>query len=308
MRRFGGARAKVWGCPCEGLGVNAKESDLLAIASHDRMSRMKRKNGELVCVMANQIAEARHRLTVQEQRMILWLIAQIEPKDKDFLTHTLAVKDFEHIAGVSTGRLYEYVKFVATGLLQRILEIREPGARGWTRFQWFSQVKYHDGEGTFTVRFHELLRPYLLELKSRFTQLDLGQAMKLRGGHSIRFYELLKAREGMKRFEMTVQELREWAGFQEGEMTRTNDLTRFVVEMSKRELDLKADLSFDYDVPRRGHRIHSYAFRVRKNKPAKRPRKPAMASKASEADDHAHKAVAAGLRDFRSKLAAPKAS
>ena len=267
---------------------------------------MRKKSGELICVMANQVAEARHRLTVQEQRMVLWLIAQIEPKDKDFLTHTLAVKEFEQIAGVSSGRLYEYIKHVATGLLQRIIEIREPGQRGWTRFQWFSQVEYHDGEGTFTVRFHELLRPYLLELKSRFTQLELDQALKLRGGYAIRFYELIKAREGMKRFEMTVQELREWAGLGEGEMPRTNDLTRFVVEMARRELDAKADLSFDFEPRRLGRGISAYAFKVRKNRPAKRPRKPATALEPPELDEEARKRAVEPLARFRASLAAKK--
>ena len=264
---------------------------------------MRKKNGELVCVMANQIAEARHRLTVQEQRMILWLIAQIEPKDKDFLSHTLAVQEFEKLTGSTSGRLYEQTKSVATGLLRAVLEIREPGERSGVRFQWFSDVRYHDGTGTLTVRFHELLRPYLLELKSRFTQLALDQALKLRGGYAIRFYELLASRQGLKRFTMTVEELRHWAGLQEGEMSRTNDLGRFVIEAAKRELDAKADLTFDVEQLHTGRQVAAFAFRVRKNRPAKRTRKPAMAPEALEADEHARKAGAARLRDLRTSLA-----
>ena len=268
---------------------------------------MRKKNGELIVVMANQIAEARHRLSVQEQRLILWLIAQIEPTDTDFLTHVLPVQEFEKWIGTSNGRLYEQAKSVATGLLQRIVEIHQPGERSWTRFQWFSEVRYNHGQGTITVCFHKLLSPYLLELKSRFTQIALAQALKLRGGYTIRFYELIKARQGLKRFEMTVQELREWAGLHEGEMPRTVDLRRFVVDAAKRELDAKADLTFEVEQSRTGRAVTSFAFRVRKNKPEKRARKPAKASEPSQGDDQVRKAATAHLRDFRAKLARPTA-
>ena len=267
---------------------------------------MKKKNGELVCVMANQIAEARHRLTVQEQRMILWLIAQIEPKDKDFLSHTLAVQEFEKLTGSTSGRLYEQTKSVATGLLRAVLEIREPGQRSGVRFQWFSQVKYNDGSGTLTVRFHELLRPYLLELKSRFTQLTLNQALKLRGGYAIRFYELLASREGLKRFEMTVDELRHWAGLEGNEMPRTVDLRRFVIDAAKRELDAKADLTFDVEQLHTGRLVVAFAFRVRKNRPAKRPRKPATASEPLGDDEETRQATKAKFSDLKADIAGKK--
>ena len=268
------------------------------------LARMRKKSGELICVMANQVAEARHRLTVQEQRMVLWLIAQIEPKDKDFLTHTLAVREFEKFTGTANGRLYEQTKSVATGLLRAVLEIREPGERSGVRFQWFSEVKYHDGQGTLTVRFHEQLRPFLLELKSRFTQLQLSQALKLRGGYSIRFYELIKARQGLKRFEMTVDELRHWAGLEDGEMPRMVDLRRFVIDAAKRELDAKADLTFQVEQLRTGRAVAGFAFRVRKNTPAKRARKPATAPEAVQVDETTRRAGKAALAQIRASLGA----
>lgn len=264
---------------------------------------MKTKSGDLICVMANQIAEARHRLTVQEQRMVLWLVSQIEPKDKDFLTHTLAIREFEKLTGTKSGRLYEQTRTVATGLLRAVLEIREPGERSGVRFQWFSEVLYNDGRGTLTVCFHQRLRPYLLELKSRFTQVSLSQTLRLRSGYAIRFYELLCSRERLKRFEMTVSELRHWAGLADDEMARTVDLRRFVVDLAKRELDAKADLTFEVEQLRSGRAVVGFAFRVRKNKLAKVPRKPASVPLAVETDESARLATKAALAGFRASLA-----
>ena len=46
---------------------------------------MKKANGELVAVLANQIARARHALKVQEQRLFLWLVGQVDPFDDEDL-------------------------------------------------------------------------------------------------------------------------------------------------------------------------------------------------------------------------------
>ena len=264
---------------------------------------MKKQNGELICVMANQIAESRHKLSVLQQRLVLWLVAQIEPQDKDFLTHALELKEFEVVMGTKSGRLYEHMKSASTGLLQSILEIKEPGERSGVRFQWFSEVKYHDGTGTLTVRFHERLRPLLLELKSRFTQLALSQALKLRSGYAIRFYELLSSRERLKRFEMTIEEFRQWAGLEPGEMTHTFDLRRFVIDLAKRELDAKADLSFDVEPVRVGRSVVAFAFKVRKNKPRKPAQRVAEASESSPEGEHRRKTQKAALADLRASLA-----
>ena len=62
--------------------------------------QMKKANGELVAVMANQIARARHALKVQEQRLFLWLVGQVEPfDDEDLQPLRLSVADYAALFG-----------------------------------------------------------------------------------------------------------------------------------------------------------------------------------------------------------------
>lgn len=61
---------------------------------------MKKSNGEMVAVMANQIARARHALKIQEQRLFLWLVGQVDPfEDKEFEPVRLSVTDYAALFG-----------------------------------------------------------------------------------------------------------------------------------------------------------------------------------------------------------------
>lgn len=48
-------------------------------------------------VKSNALIEARYRLTLQEARIILWLLIQIHPDDEDFKEHKMNIKDFANM-------------------------------------------------------------------------------------------------------------------------------------------------------------------------------------------------------------------
>ena len=79
---------------------------------------MKKANGELVAVMANQIARARHALKVQEQRLFLWLVGQVNPfDDEDLQPLRLSVADYAALFGrQGQGSIYQELEEVTTGL------------------------------------------------------------------------------------------------------------------------------------------------------------------------------------------------
>jgi plasmid replication initiation protein len=60
--------------------------------------------------------------------------------------------------------------------------------------------EYNKGEGTLTLRFHDELKPALLQLKERFTQIPLKTVFRLQGGYAIRWFEMCKAKEYLGTF------------------------------------------------------------------------------------------------------------
>lgn len=235
---------------------------------------MKTESGEQIAVVANQIIQARHKLTPLQQKVIAWGIAQIARDDTDFMMHRLSAVEFAHLAGVDerSGSVYRNMETITTSLLKTILEIRETdGARHRTKFQWLAECRYHDGEGIAEIRFHPKLKPYLLELRNRFTQLRLEKFFKFRSSYTIRFYELLVMNRGLDRkaWTMGMDELREWLGLEPKAYSFFGLLRANVLDVAQRELDSKSDWSFSFTTQKEGRKIVGVKFTAR---PARSPK------------------------------------
>ena len=182
--------------------------------------QMKKANGELVAVMANQIARARHALKVQEQRLFLWLVGQVEPfDDEDLQPLRLSVADYAALFGrQGQGSIYQELEEVTTGLLSKVVEIAFPGESRRKKFQWLSQAEYLDGEGVVLVQLHDSLKPFLLALKKEFARIPLLEILRLRSRYAMAFYQMCCSWYGSnaRSWTLSVDELREWLHIDDG--------------------------------------------------------------------------------------------
>lgn len=225
------------------------------------------KSGELIVVFANSVAEARHSLTVPEQRLILWLVAQIEREDDCLREHTLSIGQMKEILGrEDTGALYNQIEQAVKRLQTRVLEIRT-GPKERTTFNWLHRARYLDGEGKIQLQFHDDLKPVLLQLKARFCQIPLNSILRLRGGYAIKWLELLHARKHVGTFVLTIAELRDWLHIDDGELQRTDNLQARAIVHPQKELNAKSPLAFTFKPQKIGRRITGWIFKVKKNKP-----------------------------------------
>lgn len=237
-------------------------------------SLMLNQSGEQLVVLANQIVQARHKLDPRQQKVIAWGIAQIARDDSDFLTHTLSITEFAKLTGSESGSLFKEMEAVTKSLLRSIVEIRvDDGDRRRIAFQWLSCCEYREGLGTVEIKFHEKLKPYLLELRSRFTQLRLDRFFKFRSSYTIRFYERVEMQRGFgvhrHSWSMTLEELREWLGIEPEGYKFFGSLRTYVLEIAQRELDVRSDWSFSFEAIKIGRRITGVQFTLR---PARSPK------------------------------------
>ncbi len=157
------------------------------------------RNGDKIVVWANAVVDARYSLSVPEQRLILWLAAQIEREDDALEYRTIGVLEMEELAGrdgAPGGNIYKRLEAVCEKLMTRVLHIcldEKTGKR--STIHWVHRCDYNDNEGTITLRFDDELKPALLQIKTLFAQIPLKTVFKLRGGYAIRWYEMLKAKE-----------------------------------------------------------------------------------------------------------------
>lgn len=218
---------------------------------------------DLIVTKANSLVEASYRLNVSEQRCIALLAAQVHPDDDDFKRYRFRVSELEALVSDearSNKRLYSQVSALTRGLQEKVLQIREPD--GLLQVSWLSSAKYLNGRGEVELEFSPRLRPYLLQLKERFTSYKLASVIKLRSRYSVRLYELLKQYESVGERTFELQELRKILQLQDSELGRWQDFRRKVLEVAQRELPKRTDLAFNCTVRKKSRAVNWIDFKI----------------------------------------------
>ena len=210
---------------------------------------------DFVVTKANALVEASYRLSVSEQRIIALLASQIHPNDKDFKSYRFKVSDLETLIAERSRTqkgLYGQIKALTRGLIGKVLQIQE--SNSLLQVAWLSKARYRAGE--VELGFAPELKPYLLQLKERFTSYKLLNVIKLRSRYSVRLYELCKQYEqyGQRSFELP--ELRKTLGIGDEEYPKWKDFRVNVLDLAKRELPQKTDIAFNYATRKQGRAVH----------------------------------------------------
>jgi hypothetical protein len=111
---------------------------------------------------------------------------------------------------------------------------------------------------------NEHIRPYVLELKERFTEIELGYAIRLSSFYAIRIYELLKCsqfRQGG--FDMSLDELRAELGIEKGKLNRIDNFKAKVMNIAEREINNRTDINFMYEWIKTGRGVTGVRFAMR---------------------------------------------
>ena len=220
-------------------------------------------NESLVVTKSNKLVEASYRLNVSEQRVMALLVTQIQPDDHDFKPYRFRVAELDKLISDqprTNKRLHSQVRALTRNLQEKVLQIEEPD--GLLQVSWLCAAKYFDGEGEVELDFSPRLKPYLLQLKERFTSYKLRYVVKLRSRYSVRLYELLKQYELLGKRSFELEELRRILGLVEGEYATWFDFKRNVLEPALRELPQKTDIGFNYTVRKRGRAVAFVDFKI----------------------------------------------
>jgi plasmid replication initiation protein len=226
------------------------------------MAKLKKKllPSSLIVTQSNQLVEARYNLSLGEQRLILAMIAKIQPDDEDFKPYRISIGELADFLGVAKGSAYHECKKITKSLLGRVLEITESGRLLQTG--WVSSADYIDGTGMVNLSFDPLLKPYLLQLKGNFTSCKFEMLLSFKSQYTMRMYTLLKQYDRLKEREIELCQLREMLGLRNTQYEYYNDFKRTILEPSQKELAGKADFYFEFDEIKYGRRVGAIRFRI----------------------------------------------
>jgi len=191
------------------------------------------------------IQKSRFQLSTQEQKIILYLISKITPDDVELKEHDFEIREFYKICGIKEidGSAYKYLKQNLQKLRDRSFWVaQEDGSE--TLFSWLDWVTINQKSGTVIIKLNEKMKPYLLELKSKFTQYELIHTLAMRSQYAIRLYEILKSYEYKQRWLITTDELKRLLSAENYE--RYADFKRRVLNIAVREINDLSDIFVSY--------------------------------------------------------------
>lgn len=212
---------------------------------------------------SNKLVEARYNLPLSEQRLILTMIARIQPDDEDFKPYRISISEFAAFLGIDPNSMYRECKKITKKLLTRVVEINEPD--GLLQTNWVSSAKYVDGTGMVDLSFDPLLRPYLLQLKSGFTSCKLEMLLSFKSQYSMRFYMFIKQYSTIGTRELTLIQLRETIGIADHQYRLYSNFRNRILIPCQKELQEKADLYFEFNEIKCGRRIEALHFKILNN-------------------------------------------
>ena len=213
---------------------------------------------------SNYLNRASYKLSVVEQKMLALLVAQIKKDTADFKPYSLNIKDFCNLIGIENSN-YTYIVSIAKSLLDRDVHfwyINEKGKEVEVNTKWLSSCVHVEGSGTVEMNFDNILKPFLLQLKNRFTLYRLENIIQLSSVFSIRIYELLKQYENAGIVKFSLEDLRRYIGIDDNQYKMYADFKRRVLVLAQNEIKQKCDIFFDFEEIKVGRSIGKLLFYI----------------------------------------------
>ena len=221
----------------------------------------------ILVTKSNHLIEAGYKLSLNEQRLILSVIAQLDgrkpiPKDNYFV---ITADEFAKNFGIPLKQAYEVLDEAASRLYERDIKAFDKNGRTRERFRWVDGVKYWDGEAKVTLSFSQRIIPYLTKLHTELTSYELKQISKLKTSYSIRFYELLiQFRSTGERY-ISLEKLYERLEIT-NQYNRFYNLKKRILEPSINDINTSTSLSVEWDVVKKGKTITGLSFKFKEGK------------------------------------------
>ncbi|MEK5071757.1 replication initiation protein [Sporosarcina sp. FSL K6-1508] len=218
---------------------------------------------ENIITKSNMLIDSSYRLTALESKLILTLFSNVQPSDQDLNTYVFPIMTFVDLLELKSNSMYKDLRKITKGLLEKSFEIKMGDEIH--QVSWLSYVKYNEKKGSITLRFDSFWKPYILHIQKNFTTYKLGNITKLKSSYSIRLYELLKQRQGLRTRTFNLDELRDKLGIPEDTYPKYANFKQRILLTAQRELLQESDISFDFIEIKHGRAVEKIKFQINNN-------------------------------------------
>lgn len=209
------------------------------------------------------ILNSRFNLTVQQQKILLFLIAQIRFTDTEFKWCEFEIVDFCRACDISRkGNNYNLLRQSIKDIADKSVWVTLPDGRE-TLLRWIEKPYIDKKNGTIRIRLDEDMKPYLLQLRDKFTQYNLISALSFKSKYSLHCYEFLKCILHSADSTCTFHSVSYVAKQLHSPYEEFRDFRSRVLDKAVSELNEVSDIFVEYELKRTGRKITHIFFKVR---------------------------------------------
>lgn len=220
---------------------------------------------------SNRLIEASYRLSLNEQRLILYAISRCREEQRGFSPGepiTITVEGFaKQFPNVGMGTIYQKLKDALDSLFDRFVTLYDTapdtGEARITKTRWISTASYLDGSGRLQFIFAPIIIQYITRLEPEFTRYRLEQVGNMTSAHAVRLYELLVQYRMVGKRELSLAELRMMFQLAPTEYKLTANFVNRVIAPSVEQINEHSDLTVSYKTKKTGKAISHFVFKIK---------------------------------------------
>ena len=220
------------------------------------------ERNQIVVKHNDLIQKSRYSLTMQEQKIILYLISKIKPEDTDLHLYEFDIKEFCEICGIdeTSGKNYSVLKETIINLKRKCFWVSIGNGIDAT-VSWIDKAIVNKRSGAIKIKLDNDMKPFLLELQRNFTRYELNCVLTMKSKYSIRLYELLKSYEFMTTRTFNLEQLKLLLSVEKYENYK--DFRSRVLEPALREINLYSDIVVTYEAKKKGKKYDNIMFGIK---------------------------------------------
>lgn len=233
---------------------------------YDATKKQEKQYYSLVKKSNTAIRKARYSLSLQQQKVLCFLISELNETDTHETEKVFDIKAFYDFMEIGN-KDYDKVRLALKALSDKSWWIKsDTGEDVLVRF--LNTVHADKRSAKVRIKFHEDMLPFLQHLRTEYTQYKLWYTMTMHSEYSLRLYELLKSVAKKETWYFKIEELKQI--FMCENYTRFNNFKQRVIEPAVAEINQKTDITVSYNLFKDGRTYVGIEFYIEEKNVADR--------------------------------------
>jgi len=218
------------------------------------MQKMVRKTSQ-VARQHNDFIVSPQSLSQNAFKFFIIAVSKIKTTDKELPEVLLSLKDFKDALPRSKDNIrFDFINALAKELMSNDGVVIKQGTK-FLHIHFVDTILSDSKDGTFTIRFKQEMKPYLLELK-HYTKSSVELICNFKSFYASRVYQILKMYQGKlqgqdadySEVDLEISKIREMLDIPDSLYPDYAQLKRKVIEQAKTEINnnVLSDIKFSY--------------------------------------------------------------